>query len=151
MEHILIPSARVHALKDAISAIEKRMLCKISVENKNDVVIEGEPYIEYVVKNMVQAIARGFKLNTALKLLNSFGVNIRSVENMLGVLDKMHKNVNAVEFAKMLFGLGLKQIQVETILRRIGVDDLATSDIFDRIDEDKIHQSFGRVVELNVD
>lgn len=85
------------------------------------------------------------------RILNSFGVNIRSVEGMLGALDKMHKNVNAVEFAKMLFGLGLKQMQVETILRRIGIDDLAISDIFDRIDEDKIHQSFGRVVELGID
>ena len=85
------------------------------------------------------------------RILNSFGVNIRSVEGMLGTLDKMHKNVNAIEFAKMLFGLGLKQVQVETILRRIGIDDLAISDIFDRIDEDKIHQSFGRVVELGVD
>lgn len=85
------------------------------------------------------------------RILNSFGVSIRSVEGMLGALDKMHKNVNAVEFAKMLFGLGLKQMQVETILRRIGIDDLAISDIFDRIDEDKIHQSFGRVVELGID
>ena len=85
------------------------------------------------------------------RILNSFGVNIRSVEGILGTLDKMHKNVNAIEFAKMLFGLGLKQAQVETILRRIGVDDLAISGIFDRIDEDKIHQSFGRVVELSVD
>ena len=85
------------------------------------------------------------------RILNSFGINIKSVEGMLGTLDKMHKNVNAVEFAKMLFGLGLKQVQVETILRRIGVDDLSISDIFDRIDEDKIHQSFGRVVELSVD
>ena len=59
------------------------------------------------------------------RILNSFGVNIRSVENMLGVLDKMHKNVNAIEFAKMLFGLGMKQTQVENILRRVGVDDLA--------------------------
>ena len=85
------------------------------------------------------------------RILNSFGINIRSVEGTLGALDKMHKNVNAIEFAKMLFGLGLKQVQVETILRRIGIDDLAISDIFDRIDEDKIHQSFGRVVELGVD
>jgi hypothetical protein len=85
------------------------------------------------------------------RILHSFGVNITSVEKMLGELDKMHKNVNAIEFAKMLFGVGLKQLQVETILRRIGVDDLSISDIFDRIDEDKIHQSFGRVVELGVD
>jgi hypothetical protein len=85
------------------------------------------------------------------RILNSFGVNIKSVENMLGALDKMHKNVNAIAFAKMLFGVGLKESQVETILRRIGIDDLSISDIFDSIDEDKIHQSFGRVVELNVD
>ena len=84
------------------------------------------------------------------RILTSFRVNTRSIEAMLGSLDKMHKNVNAIEFAKMLYGIGLKQIQVETILRRIGVDDLAISDIFDRIDEDKIHQSFGRVVELSI-
>ena len=42
-------------------------------------------------------------------------------------------------------------MQVETILRRIGVDDLSISDIVDRIAEDKLHQSFGRVVELGID
>ncbi len=85
------------------------------------------------------------------RILTSFGINIRSIEGMLGNLDKMHKNVNAIDFAKMLYGLGLKQIQIETILRRIGIDDLSISDIFDKIDEDKIRQSFGRVVELGIE
>jgi len=70
MEHILIPAARAAALKKAIAAIEKRMKCKITIENKNDVIIDGEPYSEYTTRNIVQAIARGFQLNTALKLLN---------------------------------------------------------------------------------
>jgi len=70
MEHILIPAARAHVLKDAMATIEKKMQCKIIIEGKNEVIIEGDAYAEYATKNIVQAIARGFKLNTAFKLLN---------------------------------------------------------------------------------
>jgi ribosomal RNA assembly protein len=70
MEQILIPNARVRALKEALPTIEKRITCKIVIENRNEVRIEGDSYSEYVARNIVQAIARGFKLSTALKLLN---------------------------------------------------------------------------------
>ena len=70
MENILIPAARVRALKEAIAPIEKRIGCKIKIENRNEIVIDGDSYSEYVARNIVQAIARGFRLNTALKLLN---------------------------------------------------------------------------------
>ncbi len=69
MEQILIPLARVKFLKEAEKDVVKRTGCKISLES-NSVVIEGAPYDEYNAKNVVQAIGRGFKLGTALKLLN---------------------------------------------------------------------------------
>ena len=70
MEHILIPAARVRALKEAVALIEKRVGCKMRIENRNEIVVEGDSYSEYVARNIVQAVARGFRLNTAFKLLN---------------------------------------------------------------------------------
>ena len=85
------------------------------------------------------------------KMLSPLGVSPGSIESILNILDKSHKHVNAIAFVGMLQKIGLSSENIENILRRIGIDDLAISDIFDRIDEDKIHQSFGRVVELSVD
>ena len=69
MEHMLIPVARVPVIKEAISELRKRTNCKISMEDGNSIAIDGEPYDEYNAKNILQAMARGFKLSAALKLL----------------------------------------------------------------------------------
>lgn len=69
MEHVLIPRARIQALKAAAKEIERRAECKIIVE-RNSVIIDGDSYNEYNAKNIVQAMGRGFRLGTALRLLN---------------------------------------------------------------------------------
>ena len=70
MEHILIPRERAKALDEKrLREIEKKLKCRISVSNANEVTISGEAYDEYNAKNVIQAFGRGFPLNSAYRLL----------------------------------------------------------------------------------
>ncbi|VVB76987.1 Uncharacterised protein [uncultured archaeon] len=72
MQQFLIPARRAKLLEDrkVLEPLCERLGCSIAVQNGNEVVITGEPYEEYNARNVVQAFARGFELNTAYKLLS---------------------------------------------------------------------------------
>ena len=71
MEHILLSRKRAEKLDaKAISALEKRLRCRITLDAENEITLEGEPYNEYNAKNVLQAFNRGFGIGTACKLLN---------------------------------------------------------------------------------
>lgn len=84
------------------------------------------------------------------KMLASLGVSDKSVEALLGALDKQHRHANAVSFVNMLMNLGLKQREISNVLRRIGIDDISIANIFDVIDESRIRDSFGRIAEITL-
>lgn len=70
MEHLLIPQKRAGLLDEkTLKALAKRLGCRLSLENGNEVIIEGEPYNEYNAKNVLQAFGRGFPLDATYKLL----------------------------------------------------------------------------------
>ncbi len=70
MDEITVPKNRIKIIKNSIQKVEYYTNTKIKIENENEIIIEGDAYNEYNAKNIIQAIARGFKLNDALKLLN---------------------------------------------------------------------------------
>ncbi len=82
------------------------------------------------------------------RMLTNLGVSDASIEGLLINLDKMHRHVNAVAFAGMLQKMGLKQSDITNVLRRIGVDDVTITDVFNMLDEEKITSTFGKVSEL---
>jgi len=73
MQYIKIPEERVGVLvgKEGFEKreIEKRTKTKIIV-NKGEVSVEGDPFDEWVAKDVVKAIGRGFAPEKAIKLLN---------------------------------------------------------------------------------
>lgn len=85
------------------------------------------------------------------KMLTSLGISDRAVEGLLGNLDKTHRHANVVAFVDMLEKLGLKQYDINNILRRIGIDDAAIAEIFNVLDEERIQSTFGKVVKLEVE
>ncbi len=85
------------------------------------------------------------------RMLTSMGISESSIEGMLSSLNKMHRHVNVVAFVGMLQKLGLRQPEVSNLLRRIGIDDVTITDIFNTLDEEKIKSTFGRVVTLVVE
>lgn len=85
------------------------------------------------------------------KMLTSLGVSDGAAEGVIGTLNKMHRHVNVVFFVDMLEKLGLKQYDINNILRRIGIDDASIAEIFNVLDEERIQSTFGKVVKLEVD
>jgi hypothetical protein len=84
-------------------------------------------------------------------MLTALGISDGAAEGVLNTMNKMHRHANVVFFVDMLEKLGLKQNDINNILRRIGVDDASIAEIFNVLDEERIQSSFGKVVELTVD
>jgi ribosomal RNA assembly protein len=71
MEQILIPLERAKLIdRKMLSAMERRLKCKIQVHDENQVTINGEPYDEYNARNAIEAFANGFDFETCCKLLS---------------------------------------------------------------------------------
>ncbi len=72
MQSVLIPAERVNVLIGTGGAtkrfIEKRSKCKITIE-ESEVFVEGESFDEWIAKEVVHAIGRGFNPEKALMLL----------------------------------------------------------------------------------
>ena len=68
MQQVLIPKKRAELLKKHLAELSSKLNCKISINNENEVLIEGDPYDEYNAKNVITAFGRGFDIENALKL-----------------------------------------------------------------------------------
>jgi len=85
------------------------------------------------------------------RMLTSLRVSERNLDEFLASLHRMHRHANAVSFAGMLQGLGLKTDDIANVLRRVGVDDISISSIFNMLDEERIRSSYGRVVDIRLE
>ncbi|MCL5239057.1 MAG: hypothetical protein M1286_01115 [Candidatus Marsarchaeota archaeon] len=83
------------------------------------------------------------------RMLTTLGVSERNIDGLVAELNRMHRHANAVAFAGMLQKIGLKADDVSNVLRRIGVDDITISSIFDTLEEERIKSAYGKVVELS--
>ncbi len=84
-------------------------------------------------------------------MLTILGVGDKNIDSLESSLAKMHRHANAVAFAGMLQKAGLRQDDIINIFRRIGIDDVKITAIMNNLDEEKINQAYGRVVELVVE
>lgn len=85
------------------------------------------------------------------RMLTTFKVSNINIDMLLVQIDKSYKHINAVALAEQLQKFGLKQTDIANIFRRIGVDDITISNIFDIVEAEKIKSTFGRLIELSVD
>jgi ribosomal RNA assembly protein len=72
MQRIYIPEERIKVLRrnNLIKEIEKKNNCKINIVDRNIVEITAEEaFKEYLLKEVIFAFGRGFKLNIAEKIL----------------------------------------------------------------------------------
>jgi hypothetical protein len=84
------------------------------------------------------------------KTLTLLGASELNIDNLEAELNKMHRHVNAVAFAGLLQKIGIRQDEIINIFRRIGIDDVRITDIMNTLDEEKINEAYGRVVELSI-
>ncbi len=73
MEEVFIPSDRLDRLKKdgkARRLIEGICSCEVSVNSDDVVMIKGNPYNEFLAKNVIYAFGRGFDMETARSLLD---------------------------------------------------------------------------------
>jgi hypothetical protein len=85
------------------------------------------------------------------RMLSVLGVSEKNTDELLADLNRMHRHVNAVAFSSMLLRLGLNNDDVANVLRRIGIDDITISSIFNVLDEEKIKSTYGRVVDIQLE
>ena len=85
------------------------------------------------------------------RMLSSFKVSDKNIEALLSQLDKMHRHVNVIMLADMLQKAGIRHSDIINIFRRTGIDDVTISNIFDVLEEERIKNTFGRLIELSVD
>ncbi|MGC8628680.1 MAG: hypothetical protein ACP5T4_00510 [Candidatus Micrarchaeia archaeon] len=84
------------------------------------------------------------------RMLVLLGVSDKTVQELLGELNKQHRHINAIAFAGLLEKIGLKPEQVVNILRRIGIDDVTITNIMNGLDEEKIKKEYGKLVDLEL-
>ena len=92
MQIIKIPSERVRALLgdsgETKDYLEQRMNVTITVDSDGGVVISGEPIDEFIGKDIIKAIGRGFDPGIALKLLNdSYGLKVIDLRDYVSSRD----------------------------------------------------------------
>ena len=85
------------------------------------------------------------------RMLTMLKVSNKSIDELEANLNRLHRHVNAVAFAGMLQKLGLKQGDITNIFRRLGIDDVNITNVFNSLDEEKINETFGKIVELNIE
>ncbi len=85
------------------------------------------------------------------RILSSFKVSDKNIDSILAQLDRMHKHVNVIMFTGMLQNAGLSHNDIINVLRRAGIDDVTISNIFDVLEEERVRNTFGRMIELSVD
>ncbi|MDE1850488.1 MAG: hypothetical protein KGH54_01685 [Candidatus Micrarchaeota archaeon] len=85
------------------------------------------------------------------KMLAMLRVNDKSIDELEASLNRLHRHVNAVSFAGMLQKVGLKQGDITNVFRRMGIDDISITEIFNALDEERINETFGKIVVLSIE
>jgi len=96
MQVIRIPAERVRALLgesgETKDYLEQRMNVKLAVDSEGEVEIEGESLEEFIGKDIVKAIGRGFAPAVALKLLSDeYGFKIIDLRDYESTSKAQHR------------------------------------------------------------
>ena len=84
-------------------------------------------------------------------ILVAFGVSDKNIQNVFNAMDKAHKHVNVIAFASLLEKTGMQRGTMSNVFRRLGMDDITISRIFDMVDEEKIMAETGRLYNAEID
>ncbi|MCL5419807.1 MAG: hypothetical protein M1354_02915 [Candidatus Marsarchaeota archaeon] len=85
------------------------------------------------------------------KILSTFRISTKNSDEMLNQINKTHRHINAVAFVSMMHRYGVGQADMANMLRRIGFDDVTITEVFNMLDEQRINETYGKIVELDVD
>ncbi len=119
MQIIKIPTERVKAILgkggETKDYLEQRMKVSIKVSSDGEVEIEGEPIDEFVGKDIVKAIGRGFDPAIALKLLSDdYGFKLIDLRDHADSPKAIHRITGRV--------IGEKGRTKEIIREEVGAD-----------------------------
>jgi len=119
MQIIKIPSERVGALLGASGEtkdyLERRMKVGIDADSDGAVEINGDPLDEFIGKDIIKAIGRGFEPAVALRLLSdSYGFKLIDLRDYAGNEKARHRIMGRV--------IGEKGRTKEIIKEEVGAD-----------------------------
>lgn len=119
MQIVKIPSERVKALLGESGAakeyLERRMKVSLQADEGGAVEIDGEPIDEFIAKDVVKAIGRGFEPSVALKLISDdYGFKLIDLRDHAGSEKARHRLMGRV--------IGEKGRTKEIIKEEVGAD-----------------------------
>ncbi|MGC8495980.1 MAG: hypothetical protein ACP5MX_02120 [Candidatus Micrarchaeia archaeon] len=88
--------------------------------------------------------------NELRRILIAMHVDDKNIEALFSSMEKGHRHVNVIAFVSSLEKINLSRDQIANVLRRIGISDVAISNIFEMVDVQKISAEIGKVYNINV-
>lgn len=119
MQIIKIPSERVTALLgesgETKDYLERRMKVSLNVDSDGAVEISGDPIDEFIGKDIIKAVGRGFEPSIALRLLSDeYGFKLIDLRDFAGSEKAQHRIMGRV--------IGEKGRTKEIIKEEVGAD-----------------------------
>ena len=84
-------------------------------------------------------------------ILLSFSMSDKTIEGLLGNMEKAHRHLNIVTFIAMLDRAGLDRDKISEVLRRFGVDDIVITRSMEMVDENRIMSETGRIYDVTIE
>ncbi|MGC8687202.1 MAG: hypothetical protein ACP5RM_00690 [Candidatus Micrarchaeia archaeon] len=88
--------------------------------------------------------------NELRRILIAMHIDDKNIEALFSSMEKSHRHVNVIAFVSSLEKINLSRDQIANVLRRIGISDVAISNIFEMVDVQKISAEIGKVYNINV-
>ena len=89
--------------------------------------------------------------NDLRRVLTVFGMSEKSMQALFSSMEKSHRHINALSLAAVLEKSGIDRDKSTNIFRRLGMDDLSITEIFENLDEQRISAETGRIYDAVLD
>lgn len=85
------------------------------------------------------------------KILAAYGVTERSIDEMFGSMERMHRHINVIQFIELLEKAGLDRNRIVNVFRRMSMNDVLIGEVLSMADESRINTETGRLCKATVE
>ena len=85
------------------------------------------------------------------KILATYGVTERSIDEMFSSMERLHRHVNVIQFIGLLEKIGLARNHIVNVFRRMNMNDVLIGEVLNMADESKINAETGRLYKATVE
>lgn len=89
--------------------------------------------------------------NELRRVLTVYGMGEKSIQALFSSMEKSHRHINALSFAAALEKSGMDRDKSANVFRRLGLDDLTITGVFETLDEQRVSAETGRIYSAVLD